>query len=91
MCLEQVSPAPARLVLFPWVVQVLLSILACINLVAQYVLVTSNTGLDHPLLPPEWSKFFRDVVGVDDSEVGGALMLSLLLPTVVLAGQYLYR
>jgi hypothetical protein len=70
-----------------WLLLAMLSLLCATDLLTQYVLVVGAVVQDAPLLPPDWSQWVRDVVGIDDDASGRQLLLALLRPTLLLAAQ----
>jgi hypothetical protein len=57
----------------------------------QYALVVGAIVQDRPLLPADVAAWIRDVVGIDDTASGTALLLALLRPTLLMAGLAMYR
>lgn len=74
-----------------WVVPALLAVLCAADLSAQYALVVGALVQDWPLVPPAAAAWIRDVVGIDDTAKGTALLLALLRPTFLMAAMAVYR
>jgi hypothetical protein len=74
-----------------WLLLCLLTVLCAADLLTQYVLVVGSVVQEAPLLPPKWSAWVRDVVGIDAAAAGGKLMLALMRPTCLLALQCALR
>lgn len=74
-----------------WVLPVLLALLCALDMCGQYVLVVMNVVEDRPVLPQEWSEWFRDVLGVDDAATGRRLTLTLMRPAALLAALCMSR
>ena len=74
-----------------WLLLCLLTVLCAADLLSQYVLVVGSVVQEAPLLPPKWSAWVRDVVGIDAAATGGHLMLALMRPTCLLALQCALR
>jgi hypothetical protein len=70
-----------------WLLMACMSLLCAADLLTQYVLVVGAVVQEAPLLPPDWSDWVRDVVGIDDDASGRQLLLALLRPTLLLASQ----
>lgn len=74
-----------------WLLPGCLALLCAADLAAQYALVVGAIVQDRPLLPPGVTAWIRDVVGIDDTAAGPALLLALLRPTLLLAALAVYR
>jgi hypothetical protein len=74
-----------------WLLPVLLALLCAADLSVQYALVVGAIVQDRPLLPPDVAAWIRNVVGIDDTVSGTALLLALLRPTLLMAGLAMYR
>lgn len=74
-----------------WLLPVLLALLCAADLSVQYALVVGAIVQDRPLLPPDVAAWIRNVVGIDDTASGTALLLALLRPTLLMAGLAMYR
>lgn len=74
-----------------WALPALLALLCAADLSAQYALVVGALVQDWPLVPPVAAAWLRDVVGIDDTAKGTALLLALLRPTFLMAAMAVYR
>lgn len=74
-----------------WVLPALLAMLCAVDLSVQYALVVGALVQERPLLPPAVAEWIRDVVGIDDTARGTALLAALLRPTLLMAGLAVYR
>lgn len=74
-----------------WVLPALLAMLCAVDLSVQYALVVGALVQERPLLPPAVAEWIRDVVGIDDTARGTALLVALLRPTLLMAGLAVYR